>query len=121
MTTTTAPAQLRQLEHPQLQEHQVWYNDRQHLLIVDSVVIACTPSEYDVLLLLLRAAGEPVPFARLAYRDAHRTLALGPRHRLSQRVSRMRARLWPLGLDILCLTGYGYLLLTRSGEEIEGA
>jgi DNA-binding response OmpR family regulator len=86
MTTTAASAQPRQLEHPQLQEHQVWYDDRQHLLIVDSVVIDCTPSEYDVLLLLLRAAGEPVPFARLAYRDAHRTLALGPRHRLSQRV-----------------------------------
>jgi hypothetical protein len=44
MTTTVASAQLRQLEHPQLQEHQVWYNDRQHLLIIDSVVIDCTPS-----------------------------------------------------------------------------
>jgi DNA-binding response OmpR family regulator len=121
MTTTTASAQLRQLEHPQLREHQVWYNDRQHLLIIDSVVINCTPSEYDVLLLLLRAAGEPVPFARLAYRDAHRTLALGLRHRLSQRVSRLRARIWPLGLDILCLTGYGYLLLSRSDEQEEGA
>ena len=119
--TTTASAQLRQLEHHQLHEHQVWYNDRQHLLIVDSVVIDCTPSEYDVLLLLLRAAGEPVSFARLAYRDAHRTLALGPRHRLSQRVSRLRARLWPLGLDILCLTGFGYMLLTRSSEQAEGA
>lgn len=121
MTTTTASARLQQLEHPQLQEHQVWYNDQQHLLIVDSVVIDCTPSEYDVLLLLLRAAGEPVPFARLVYRDAHRTLALGPRHRLSQRVSRLRARLWPLGLDILCLTGFGYMLLTRSSEQAEGA
>lgn len=119
--TTTASAQLRQLEHPQLQEHQVWYNDQQHLLIVDSVVIDCTPSEYDVLLLLLRAAGEPVPFARLVYRDAQRSLALGPRHRLSQRVSRLRARLWPLGLDVLCLTGFGYMLLTRPGEQAEGA
>ena len=121
MTTTTASARLQQLEHPQLQEHQVWYNDLQHLLIVDSVVIDCTPSEYDVLLRLLRAAGEPVSFARLAYRDAHRTLALGPRHRLSQRVSRLRGRLWPLGLDILCLTGFGYMLLTRSSEQAEGA
>ena len=118
--TTTASTKLRQLEHRQLQEHQIWYNDQQHLLIVDSVVIDCTPSEYDVLL-LLRAAGEPVSFARLAYRDAHRTLALGPRHRLSQRVSRLRARLWPLGLDILCLTGFGYMLLTRTGEQAEGA
>ncbi|HZU66281.1 MAG TPA: hypothetical protein VFA09_03315 [Ktedonobacteraceae bacterium] len=121
MTMTTVSAQLRQLEHPQLQEHQVWYNDQQHLLIIDSVVIDCTPSEYDVLLLLLRSAGEPVSFARLAYRDAHRTLALGPRHRLSQRISRLRARLWPLGLDILCLTGFGYMLLTRTGEQAEGA
>jgi DNA-binding response OmpR family regulator len=119
--TTTASTRLRQLEHPQLQEHQVWYNDQQHLLIIDSVVIDCTPSEYDVLLLLLRAAGEPVSFARLTYRDTHRTLALGPRHRLSQRVSRLRGRLWPLGLDILCLTGFGYMLLTRSGEQAEGA
>lgn len=119
--TTTASAQLRQLEHLQLQEHQVWYNDQQHLLIVDSVVIDCTPSEYDVLLLLLRAAEEPVPFARLVYRDTQRSLALGPRHRLSQRVSRLRARLWPLGLDILCLTGFGYMLLTRPGEQAEGA
>ncbi len=119
--TTTASSQLRQLEHPQLQEHQVWYNDQQHLLIVDSIVIDCTPSEYDVLLLLLRAAGEPVPFARLVYRDTHRPLALGPRHRLSQRVSRLRGRLWPVGLDILCLTGFGYMLLTRSSEQAEGA
>ena len=121
MTTITASTQLQQLQHPLMQEHQVWYNDQQHLLIVDSVVIACTPSEYDVLLRLLRAAGEPVPFARLVYRDAQRTLALGPRHRLSQRVSRLRARIWPLGLDILCLTGYGYLLLARSDEQEEGA
>lgn len=119
--TAIVSAQFRQLEHPRLQDHQVWYNDQQHLLIVDGVVIACTPSEYDVLLLLLQAAGEPVPFARLVYQDAHRPLALGPRHRLSQRVSRLRMRLWPLGLDILCLTGFGYMLLTRPSEQAEGA
>jgi DNA-binding response OmpR family regulator len=59
--TASASAQLRQMEHPQLQGHQVWYSDQQHLLIVDGVVIPCTPSEYDVLLILLRATGEPVP------------------------------------------------------------
>lgn len=104
-----------------MQEHQVWYNDQQHLLIVDSVVIDCAPSEYDVLLLLLRATGEPVPFARLVYRDLHRPLALGPRHRLSQRISRLRGLLWPVGLDILCLTGFGYMLLNRSNESVQEA
>ena len=111
--TASASAQLRQMEHPQLQEHQVWYSDQQHLLIVDGVVIPCTPSEYDVLLILLRATGEPVPFARLLYRDTQQALPLGSRHRLTQRVSRLRARIWPFGLDILCLTGYGYLLFQR--------
>jgi DNA-binding response OmpR family regulator len=119
--TTTASSQLRQLEHPRLREHQVWYNDQQHLLIVDGVVIACTPSEYDVLLMLLRTTGEPVSFARLVYRDTQHPLVLGPRHRLTQRISRLRARLWPLGLDILCLTGFGYMLLARSTEQAEGA
>ena len=29
------------------------------------------------------------------------------------------ARLWPFGLDILCLNSYGYLLLSRSNEQAE--
>ena len=87
MTTTTASTQLRQLEHPQLQEHQVWYNDQQHLLIVDSVVIDCTPSEYDVLLLLLRAAGEPISWVVSdGQHDRQAPLHLVPRHRAARLV-----------------------------------
>jgi hypothetical protein len=36
-------------------------------------------------------------------------------------MSRLCARFWPFGLDILCLTGYGYLLLARSNEQNEQA
>jgi hypothetical protein len=39
------------------------------------------------------------------------------RHSLKQRMSHLRPRLWPFGLDILCLHEYGYLLLARSDEQ----
>ena len=111
--TVSTTSRLQQLEHPRLQEHHILYSDAQHVLILDGVVIPCTVSEYDVLLTLLRAQGEPVPFACLLYQDAPQALPLESRHRLTQRVSRLRGRLWPFGLDILCLTGYGYLLFQR--------
>ena len=38
---------------------------------------------------------------------------------LTQQMSRLRGRLWPFGLDILCLNSYGYLLLSRSNEQGE--
>jgi DNA-binding response OmpR family regulator len=119
--TLTASPRLRQLEHSHWPEHQIWYSDQQHLLIIDGVVLPCSLSEFDVLLTLLRAGGEPVSFARLVYRDEAQPIPLRTRHRLTQRVSRLRGRLWPLGLDILCLTGYGYLLLARPHLQAEGA
>jgi DNA-binding response OmpR family regulator len=111
--TVSASSQLQLMEHPRLQEHHILYSDVQHVLIIDGVVIPCTVSEYDVLLTLLRAIGEPVPFAHLLYRDTQQAIPLASRHRLTQRVSRLRGRIWPFGLDILCLTGYGYLLFQR--------
>jgi hypothetical protein len=41
------------------------------------------------------------------------------RRSLKQRMSQLRPRLWPFGLDILCLHDYGYLLLSRSDEQAE--
>lgn len=110
---------LQHVERPQLQGHQVQYSDAQHLLIVDGAVVPCTPSEYDALLPLLKHAGEPVPFASLLGKHGRQTLTQGSRHGLTQQMSRLRARLWPFGLDILCLNSYGYLLLSRSNEQVE--
>ena len=95
------------------------YSDTQHLLIIDGAVVPCTPTEYDLLLPLLKHAGEPVPFARLLGMQRQKTLTRGIRCGLTQQMSRLRARLWPFGLDILCLNNYGYLLLSRSNEQLE--
>ena len=109
-------ATLQQLERPQLQGRVVQYSDAQHLLLIDGTIIPCTQSEYDLLLPLLIYAGEPVPFARLLGTQESQTLTQGMRRSLTQQMSRLRNRVWPFNLDILCLNSYGYLLLCRSNE-----
>ena len=113
-------APLQQVERPQLQGHQVQYSDAQHLLLIDGAVVPCTPGEYDLLMPLLKDAGEPVSFPRLLGIQGHMTLTRSLRHGLTQQMSRLRGRLWPFGLDILCLNSYGYLLLCRTDENVEG-
>jgi DNA-binding response OmpR family regulator len=112
-------ASLQQVERPQLKGHLVQHSDAQHLLLIDGAVVPCTPGEYDLLMPLLKHVGEPVSFPRLLGTDEHKTLNRSLRHGLTQQMSRLRGRLWPFGLDILCLNSYGYLLLSRSNEPTE--
>src|SRR5207247_2907851 len=109
-------ASLQQVERPQLKGHLVQHSDAQHLLLIDGAGVPCTPGEYDLLMPLLKRAGEPVPFSRLLGTHRRQTLTRGIRRSLTQQMSRLRGRLWPFGLDILCLNSYGYLLLSRSNE-----
>jgi hypothetical protein len=62
-----------------------------------------------------------VSINRLLGRPAKQAVEWHTRRNLTQHISRLRARLWPFDLDILCLTGYGYLLLARSHEQVTGA
>ncbi len=112
-------ASLQQVERPQLHGHLVQHSNAQHLLLIDGAVVPCTPGEYDLLMPLLKHAGEPVSFPHLLGTDDHKTLSRSLRHGLTQQMSRLRGRLWPFGLDILCLNSYGYLLLSRSNEQAE--
>ena len=112
-------ASLQQVERPQLQGHQVQHNDAQHLLLIDGAVVPCASGEYVLLISLLKHAGEPVSFPRLLGTHGQKTLTRSLRNGLTQQMSRLRGRLWPFGLDILCLNSYGYLLLSRSDELTE--
>jgi hypothetical protein len=99
-------ASLPCVKRPQLQGHQVLYDDVQHVVILDGAIIVFTPVEYSLLLHLLN-----MPQQQL--------LSASMRRSLKQRMSQLRPRLWPFGLDILCLHDYGYLLLSRSDEQAE--
>ncbi len=108
---------LQQVQRLQVHGHQVQHSDARHLVIIDRIIVACTPTEYTLLMPLLSHAGEVVPFPRLLGLPEHQPLTQSTRRSLTRHLSRLRARLWPFGLDILCLNGYGYLLLARSNEH----
>ena len=110
---------LQRVDRAQLQGHVVQHSDAQHLLIIDGAVVLFSPSDYEVLLPLFKHAGEPVPFTQLRGGQGRQSLTRGVRRSLTQQMSRLRPRLWPFGLDILCINSYGYVLLSRSNERCE--
>ncbi len=105
---------IRLAEGPPLPGHRVQHSDAHHLLIIDDTVVPCTPAEYALLLPLMDAVGTAVPLVRLAAMTGQPLCTRQTRRTLTQRISRLRAKLWPFDLDIYCLTGYGYLLLVTA-------
>lgn len=97
--------------------HLIQYNDARHLVIIDGIILTCSPGEYRVLLPLLQSPDRRVPFAQLL---------VGPydpddwraRRNLGCTVSHLRGKLWPFGFDILCLFRHGYQLVT-TGDGAE--
>ncbi|GAC1613988.1 MAG: hypothetical protein NVS4B7_05790 [Ktedonobacteraceae bacterium] len=93
------------------------HSEALHLLIIDGVIVSCTPTEYQLLMRLLQHVEGHVPFAQLlscAYASA---LDRSSRRILTQHMSHVRAKLWPFDLDVLCINGYGYTLLIRPAEK----
>ncbi len=93
---------IRLIEGPNIQGHVVQHSDTHHLLIIDGVVVSCTPTEY--------------PLVACAFQSS---LNPGTRRCLTQHMSRVRSKLWPFGLDILCITGYGYTLLPIPSKQLD--
>jgi mRNA-degrading endonuclease YafQ of YafQ-DinJ toxin-antitoxin module len=79
-------------------------------LVVDGKqVIACTPAEYHIAALLLRAESRLVPFRQFAH----------SRHALESQVSGLRRKFAPLGLSIQCEVQRGYLLRCAGDHPID--
>ena len=129
----TGETRVRLEAGPVVPGHRVQHNAPHHLLVIDNAIVPCTPTEYALLVYLLQHPRESIPFATLlavlthaagneppspAASDGSGRAARQARRLLTQHMSRLRAKLWPLDLDILCLTGYGYLLhATTSPSE----
>jgi DNA-binding response OmpR family regulator len=108
---------LRLVEGPPIQGHIVQHSDPYRLLVIDGVVVSCTPTEYFLLMRLLQQSGGYVAFAPLVECAFQSPLNRSTRRSLTQHMSRVRTKLWPFGFDVCCLTGYGYLLLSQPSEQ----
>jgi DNA-binding response OmpR family regulator len=105
---------LRLVEGPPIQGHIVQHSDPHRLLVIDGVVVSCTPTEYPLLLRMLQQHRGYVAFASLVECAFQSALSRSTRRSLTQHMSRVRSKLWPFDLDICCITGYGYALLSRA-------
>ena len=101
---------LRLTEGPQLAGYAIQHSDTYRLLIIDGAVVRFTPNEYALLLRLLQHSERHLSFAALEQCLFLRFLDCNPRSALIRHMRRIRPKLWPFGLDILSITGYGYML-----------
>lgn len=106
---------------PQIPGHRLQFEERTHSWVIDGLRIACPPAASACLTLLLEQAGQCVPFARLMEPFAEGT-SVNPalyqtRIKLRRLISDLRAKLWPLGMDIVSVMGVGYLLRCLTEEE----
>jgi DNA-binding response OmpR family regulator len=90
--------------------HVVQYLENHRLLLIDGNILACTPTEYPLLLCMLEQSGNTVPFACLVQRGLHSPLDCSSRHSLTQHIVRLRRKLQPFGMQVHSVTGVGYLL-----------
>ncbi len=98
------------MEGPHLDGYVIQHSDANRLLIIDGAIVRFTPTEYSLLLRLLKQSERHLSFAVLEQCLFLRSLNCNPRSALIRHVRRIRPKLWPFGLDILSITGYGYML-----------
>ena len=108
---------LRLKEGPSLDGHVVQHSDTYRLLVIDGAIMHCTPSEYALLMRLLQQHERHLPFELLEPCLCLRSPSGNPRSALIRHMRRLRAKLWPYGLDILSITSYGYMLHAKPFEH----
>ena len=101
---------LKLKDGPSLVGHTIQHSDTYRLLIIDGAIMRFTPTEYALLLRLLQHSERHLSFAVLEQCLFLRSLNGNPRSALIRHMRRIRPKLWPFGLDILSITGYGYML-----------
>ena len=101
---------LRLTEGPPLAGYVIQHSDAYRLLLIDGALMRFTPNEYTLLLRLLQHSERHLSFAVLEQCLFLRSLNCNPRSALIRHMRRIRPKLWPFGLDILSITGYGYML-----------
>jgi DNA-binding response OmpR family regulator len=108
---------LKLTEGPHLAGYVIQHSDANRLLIIDGAIVRFTPTEYALLLRLLQQSERHLSFAVLEQCLFLRSLHCNPRSALIRHMRRIRPKLWPFGLDILSITGYGYMLHATRQEQ----
>ena len=97
--------------------YQIRIRETNHLVMINERPLLWSAGQYRVFVLLLRSPDRVVSFARLVG-EGYQPDDWLARRSLRRMISRVRARLWPFGLDIRCLLGQGYLLFVLPDDDV---
>ncbi|HEU5375292.1 MAG TPA: hypothetical protein VFV38_07625 [Ktedonobacteraceae bacterium] len=116
LTQAARRKQLHLIPGPALAGYQIQKNEEHHVVVMNGLMVRCTPDEYRLLLRLLEEYERPVIFDELIrqFQDAsHTDLALlrTARRKLTCTLSDLRAKLWPTDFTIVRVVDVGYLLI----------
>lgn len=89
--------------------HHLWRSNESRAVIVDSVMIRFTPTQYRLLIPLLN--GSPVTDSVLVREALSCDLKVLGRENLEKHIDKIREKLRPSGLNIYRIVDYGYVLL----------
>jgi DNA-binding response OmpR family regulator len=109
---------LHLLPGPAIAGYQIQHNEEHQAIIINGLIVRCTPDEYRLLLLLMERYEQPVFFDELIaqFQDASLTdpmLLKAARRKLTWTLSRLRNKLWPTDFTIVLVADVGYLLLRQ--------
>jgi DNA-binding response OmpR family regulator len=94
---------------PSIGTHRIQRNDENRILVVDSLMIKFTPTEYRLLLSLL--SGQVVADSNLAREALACKLNRSVQKNLDKHIDKMRSKLQLAGLGVYRISKYGYVLL----------
>jgi DNA-binding response OmpR family regulator len=94
---------------PSIGTHRIQRNDENRILVVDSLMIKFTPTEYRLLLSLL--SGQVVADSNLAREALACKLNRSVQKNLDKHIDKMRSKLQLAGLGVYRVSKYGYVLL----------
>ncbi len=94
---------------PSIGTHRIQRNDENRILVVDSLMIKFTPTEYRLLLSLL--SGQVVADSNLVREALVCKLDRSVRKNLDKHIDKMRSKMQLAGLGVYRVSKYGYVLL----------
>jgi DNA-binding response OmpR family regulator len=104
---------------PVVPGHTIQYYEDQHAWVIDQTLVLCSQPEYHCLRVLFERANHCVPFEHFVHSLQETTLPAADeqkqaRMRIAHLISRLRAKIWAFGLEIVSVMNVGYILLSES-------
>lgn len=113
-----APARL--LPGPAIPGYQIDHHDGAHLFLINHLLVSCRATEYRVLKFLLQHYQQQITWEELIALFEDSSLEMvdlleRAKRKLVKLISDLRRKIWECGLVIVCLSGVGYMLISRAG------